>query len=123
MLSLCYKEGVQRNDWKAKGLRVARASGGGGLRVPPVSDPRWEAWAKPLLEQLGEPQSWENLRAWARSARVGLERLRHQLAWLETVGRAWTFYRDEQIYWTATGSVKAPHMSTVRVIEPKGLEG
>lgn len=95
---------VNRAPWKERGLRVPR--NGVGERVPPISDPRWEAWSALLHQFLAEPRDWGAIEIWRTSVQLGGEHIRHMLAWLETVGFARSFYRDDVLFWIAEGILR-----------------
>ena len=86
-----------------------RYKGLGGKSTPALTDDRWGHMAKPLLDFLGQPRSWPELHAWARSVRYGPNLVRQLLAWAEHFHHAHSFYRDEVLYWTS------PRVSRVRL--------
>lgn len=51
---------------------------------PPAADKRWAGWTRPVLEYLTKPQTWEDLLAWAEANKMGSNRLRNCICWLES---------------------------------------
>lgn len=51
--------------------------------TPPVSDERWAGWAAPVLDFLDDPRGWPELFAWAKDQKMGTNRLRNCICWLE----------------------------------------
>jgi hypothetical protein len=76
-----------------------RYSGLGGHRTPSLSDPRWEAWAQPLLEFLQEARSWSELFKWARRTGYGPNLVRQMIAWAEHFHHAESFYEKGVLRW------------------------
>lgn len=89
-----------------------------GTRVPPIGDPRWSQWAKPLLEFLMTPRDWKALTEWSKKTGVGGNMLRQLLAWAEHNGKAQAYYRhDETILWsTVTSTSRRPRQPRPPVV-------
>jgi hypothetical protein len=80
-------------------------------RIPELGDPRWQAWATALLIFLEQPRDWTAIYTWARTGHIGINFVRHMLAWAEHHRRAKSFYRGEILYW------EVPRVSSVRLLD------
>jgi uncharacterized protein YjeT (DUF2065 family) len=74
-------------------------------KSPPVSDPRWAEWSKPLLEYLAAPHTWKEMRA---SVRMPEDKLRNCLIWLEIYGLVVDYEIEGVATWIKTGGWRIP---------------
>lgn len=71
-------------------------------RTPPIGDPIWETWSKPLLRFLADgPRTWDEIHAWRLAVNFKDLRLRHCIAWLEDRRLAKSLDRDGVVTWVA----------------------
>lgn len=79
-------------------------------RVPPLANKAyWSAESEPLAVFLSTPRLWPELEAWAKQSRVSGDALRNQLAYLESIQRAYATESRDGIVWVgarAAGKTK-----------------
>lgn len=67
--------------------------------VPPLADPRWKPWTRPLLALLARPRRWSRMVEWGRGFGASEGLLRQLAAALEEMHEAESVRHGQGVVW------------------------
>ena len=70
--------------------------------IPNVGDPCWKRISVPILVLFAHPRKWSYINQWAKSHNFDPVVLVQCVAWLEEMGLARSFLRNQKVHWVAT---------------------